>query len=159
MRGVSDAALVPPVMPDARAAQREVLQMKFDRWQPRPDASCAAAMSDEAWRCLSGASLVENEHISTPIFYHQDQRDPKTPGGVTDETGAAIRDLLAPRPGAFSPNAGFHIILNDPRFNRTAVDGHTMAEVLGNWYFGRTGPTNVIEGVEAVAIGDDATND
>ena len=148
VRGVSDAGLGPSVTPEEQAIEHRVLQQKFDRWQARPDASCEAAAGGEPWRCLSGIHLLEDGHLSTPAFHHQDQRDPVAFFGVSEQAGAAIRALLAPLPGAFSPSDGFHIILNDPRFNAQEIDGHTMADVLGNWYFGRPGPTNLIEGDE-----------
>lgn len=154
VRGVGDAALIPRVRRADRAEEARRLEAEYRLWRPRVDESCAAAAGNEPQRCLRGTYLVENGHLETPVFHHQDQRDPVfvrslDRGDPADrrllrETARAIRELLAPVPGAFVPREGHHIILNHPRFNRVRVEGHTMAEVLGNWYLGRPGPTNVI---------------
>ena len=88
---------------------------------------------------------LKNGHFSTPIFYHQDQRDKANPAGSLPETPGLVREILAPLPGVFSPNDGFHIIINDPRFALQKIGTHSMADILGNWYFDRDGPKNVIE--------------
>ncbi|NBC17312.1 MAG: hypothetical protein GVY18_08380 [Bacteroidetes bacterium] len=155
VRGVADAALIPREAPEFEEMDAATQQQRYALWQPQLDASCVAATPEAPELCQRGVHLLEHDHLSTPLFHHQDQRDFKylEPLDRNDpddrrlvrETAAAIRDLLATQSGAFSPNAGFHIILNDPRFNRLTVNGHTMAEVLGNWTFARPGPTNVIE--------------
>jgi len=127
---------------------------------------------EEALQCLSTYQALLHDFIDTPVFVHQDQRDPKIfglvePGDpnfemIIDSTAATIRGVLEERDGVFSPAANYHVILNEPRFKHleipadqalaksalaaapASVDSFSMADVLGNWYFNRNAPTRVI---------------
>lgn len=146
VRGVNDATITPITDPTLKEQELRMLKKKYGHWNPKLDASCIASAGAEPWYCLQTTYMIENDHLATPTFFHQDQRDGASPTGSLDETPGLIRDLLAPLPGVFSPNDGFHIIVNDPRFAFQKIDGHAMADILGNWYFDRPGPKNLIEG-------------
>lgn len=107
--------------------------------------------SETSWQCLAGLYLVQNDHLDTPTFFIQDQRDPKNIDPLNGDQERArrlaevLRTTFASAPGAFIPREGIHIYLNGNRFNRVEIEGHTLAETLGNWYFARGGPTTLID--------------
>jgi len=45
-----------------------------------------------------------------------------------------------------SPSAGIHTALTDDNFTAIKVDGYDFQQILGNWYFGRSGPIRIIAG-------------
>lgn len=157
VRAVADAGNFNFVTEQQIAASEKVQREQYEMWQPTLDQSCVQAhqADGEAWRCLSGGYLIENRFISTPLFLHQDQSDKKIVEALNDmgadpaadlpAISAGIRELLSDWEGVFSPNAIRHIIINEARFNRQMIDGYTMAQALGNWYFGRSGPVSLIE--------------
>lgn len=53
-------------------------------------------------------------------------------------------NILKALPGAFGTATNDHIALELPKFNQDKVDGLTFAQVLGNWYFNRSGPKVVV---------------
>jgi hypothetical protein len=159
VRAFSDAALTPSVTPvrGTNEAQGWITRKAF--WNARGDESCLAAKSaDRQWECLEGRILAVEGHISTPTFWHQDQRDPKVMGDFdrndpvqmqrSRDASAEIARILSDLPAAFSPARGNHILLNEEKFGTIRVNGLCAAEVFGNWYFGRSGPKVVVESNE-----------
>lgn len=154
VRAVGDAGLMGPPSGSAVAlAEWEARNRRqLELWNASVDETCASQDKDRPWLCVRGQHLIETGHISTPIFFHHDLRDPKiSPRGRTPEARAErrrlaslVRNLLEPRDGVFVPSEGRHIILNSPRFNLTQIDGVTMAEALATWYFDRPGPTRLL---------------
>jgi len=156
VRAISDAGVNKLFNPVHIMMREQIMKEQDTMWQPQLDADCVQAHQDrgESWRCFSGSYLVENGYINTPMFIHQDQTDPKFVDAIrqtsdnanadVDAISAGIRELLADWDGVFSPNVNRHILLNEARFNLTKIEGRTMAETLGNWYFNREGPTNLI---------------
>lgn len=156
IRAFSDAALSPSVTPVRTGGEAEGWITRKAFWGAVPDASCVAAKPDaQEWECLEGRILAEEGHLSTPTFWHQDQRDIKVmghfdrndPAQMERSRSAAeeIRRVMGGLSGAFSPATGNHILLNEEKFHDVRVDGQCAAEVFGNWYFGRSGPKVVID--------------
>ncbi len=157
VRGVSDAGISQPVDSAIEAQYQQLKKAQWDLWQPVYDESCVAANAAQPWNCNDGDFLVSNDHIQTPLFIHSDQLDPL----VLDAQGlnlrtradrpkieafaAKIREILLNEPAVFSPFNNRHIILTNERFYEYKINGLTMFQVLGNWYFNRSGPKNVIE--------------
>jgi hypothetical protein len=97
-------------------------------------------------------------YLTTRMFVYADQRDPVHLGtyGIMGRTTSAaqqayvdrysrlIREELARVPAVFSPNVNQHTALGSDRFHSIKIDGHDLAEAIGNWYFGRPGPSHLI---------------
>lgn len=157
VRAVHDASIAPFVDLETVRLAEAAEQMRWDIWDPILDASCQAAHSSNPWACLPGAYVIANNYINTPIFGRMDQLDPlplraqnlarENPSdrAQVEAFGAEIRSILEAMTGAFSPRSSQHVCLNTDCFYSYEIDGYTMAEVLGNWYFDRPGPKMVIE--------------
>ncbi len=127
-----------------------------DYFNAQPDDSCAAANPTQKGRCLQEAFLYP--YLTTPLFVYADQRDPVLLGvrGIVGPAGTAaerayvdrysqtIRDELKDLPAVFSPSINVHTSLATERFHSVLIDGHDLAETIGNWYFNRPGPTHLI---------------
>ena len=63
--------------------------------------------------------------------------------------GRGLRERLAMHAtGAFAPRAGDHVIVTTGRFGgpgATRIEGRSLAEAFGDWYFERPGETVLIE--------------
>lgn len=59
--------------------------------------------------------------------------------------GCHFRCILADEAGAFSTRTGKHTILNHNGFYTRKIGPLSMADVVGNWYFNRGNPVNVIQ--------------
>lgn len=157
VRAVSDAAVANFASVSTSAELVGARQTQWDVWQPRYDESCMAANAAAPWLCRDGDLLVSQNHITTPMFIHADQLDPVLasamgldPRNRGDrpwmlENAAALRALLQNEPAAYSPFNGRHVGLTNERFYDYKINGLTLWQVLGNWYFHRGGPQNVIE--------------
>lgn len=120
------------------------------------DESCESAVSDTDVSCRTTQTLAP--YLSTSFFTYIDQRDSLklTRMGVTNLQDSAQRayweDIYQPTlltsianlGGLFSPMVGKHTSLTGDRFYTVKIDGLTFADVLGNWYFDRSGPKSVI---------------
>lgn len=150
VKGLADASLGSVIFSNARSTQAaDKRQAKADFWNAQSDASCLAALGNSGSCTNSSAQL--HDFITTPYFVYLDQHDSYITKGsadptLLDELAAQVRSDLAPLPGAFSTRLGFHVALvMDARFAKTKIQGHSYAEIFGNWYFNRTGPKSVIE--------------
>ncbi|QSQ20145.1 hypothetical protein JY651_33415 [Pyxidicoccus parkwayensis] len=125
-------------------------------WNSVGDASCSAANPTQLGRCGVGETLFP--YLTTPVFIRQDQLDPvKLESlGLTDpydsseqayalSFAARVRSSLAPVPGVFSPADQQHTVLWSVGFNKRLINGVSVREALGNWYFARSGPSHLIE--------------
>lgn len=155
IKGFSDAAITPSVTP-ARGLDPELEKAagseRLRLWGTDGQATCAAKTSEaDRYLCIEGRHLVEKGYIKTPMFHHMDQLDPLVIGRTAREdpavrnAAAAIRATIEASGGGISPATGTHIVLNNNRFNKAVVDGHSPAEIFGNWYFDRKGPKVAVE--------------
>jgi len=155
VRAISDAGVFFVGIPEFEAVFEETTQAQYRAWEAVLDEDCIADHPDDPWTCLNGGVLVDEGYIQTPMFIHQDQEDVKLKEALQatgfdlemylPAIGEATRPLLEQQDGVYSPIQGRHIILNTNRFSRFRFAGHTMAEVFGNWYFDRDGPTVSIQ--------------
>jgi hypothetical protein len=119
------------------------------------DETCETAFPTEPWQCLIKDKLYP--YLSTPVFTYQDLIDSHKleDNGITDLSNpeqaawnsgyiAALTASLALLDGVYAPKIGEHMALPNDRFTTAKIGNYTFAEILGNWVFDRSGPTNVI---------------
>lgn len=120
------------------------------------DASCAAAHTDDTGACFTHSVLYP--YLSTPVFTYLDLTDPsriqefgvnnlKDPDQLAFTKGyaqALDANLQAFPDALFAPADGIHTILASGRFTTAEIDGTSLAQAFGNWYFHRSGPTKLI---------------
>jgi hypothetical protein len=125
-------------------------------YKPVLDESCAASSAARPWLCIGDIYAVANHQVTTPMFVRHDLYDPKNlewqrlnPQNPQDSqyiNAAATQysRILNALPDAFGTNTGDHVALEYAKFNQDKVDRLTFAQVLGNWYFNRSGPKVVV---------------
>lgn len=157
VRGVSDAGLGSVVNPalEAEAERRTISQMNV--WNPILDESCVSANPNAPANCLTTQVLVNHGHITTPMFARADLLDPLVlesnaldPRNPTDRSliekfATDVANILKSQSGAFGTRKRQHVMIETDEFNSYRVEGLTFAQVLGNWYFNRSGPKVVVE--------------
>ncbi len=159
VKGVLDSSWV-PLLPDYGSGVREPMPGSADftnYYSAVADQSCAAANPSQPQVCLPTLQLYP--YLTTPVFIYADQRDPTLSQikGVNDpndpaqaaymtQYAASLRQSLKSVPAVFSPSAGIHTALTDDNFTAIKVNGYDFQQLLGNWYFGRSGPVRVIAG-------------
>ena len=96
------------------------------------------------------------KQITTPFFLRHDLYDPVSvgwqfldPKKQSDRApilsmASQLNELLRALPGAFGTADGEHIALESEKFNHELVDNLSFAQVLGNWYFNRSGPKVIV---------------
>jgi hypothetical protein len=159
VKGVLDSSWVPS-LPDYGSGPREPMPGSADYsnyYSAVADQSCAAANPGQPRICL--ATLQLYPYITTPVFIYAEQHDPTLSQikGVKDPNDPAqaaymnqyatsVRASLQNVTAVFSPSAGIHTALTDDNFTAIKVDGYDFQQILGNWYFGRSGALRVIAG-------------
>jgi hypothetical protein len=155
VRGINDAGWTP-----AEALELPIPQSSFpvaralQLWNGKPDASCAQANSNTKYFCYSSAVYP---HINTPLMVQMSQYDPVFLSGLgvkfpfnsservlADLFAFAVRESLNDVPAAFSPRTNTHGVLPYTRFTGLKVNGFSLQQLLGNWFFGRPGPIKQI---------------
>jgi len=122
-------------------------------WKGGPDKDCAIANRKNKSSCYISTVLP---YLKTPIFVQQSQRDPFFPYAWLDHTpphiypspsenAKAVRTSLLPAPAAFSPKTRTHVLSGDSNFLSIRVNGYSLAQLLGNWFFDRAGPVKMIK--------------
>lgn len=159
VRGLNDAGIDGYLEASVKATEDEILRGAYPVWQSFADASCRTVHTSEPWRCLDPNLLLTEGHFETPIFYVTDQLDPTRLFGTLgydrgdtaaiEAFGRGLRERLAMHAtGAFAPRAGDHVIVTTGRFGgpgATRIEGRSLAEAFGDWYFERPGETVLIE--------------
>jgi len=124
------------------------------------DESCTSDFAAEPYRC-SDWEVVQS-YFETPTFHFINQRDHKkleghgaaAPYDPAESTWiqtvfrpAVINSLglIESSDGVYSPNQTFHIAITNEKFFQPYIENTSVAKVFGNWYFGRSGPTRLIE--------------
>jgi len=159
VKGVLDSSWVPP-LPNYGSGPGEPMPGSagyYDYFSAVADQSCAAANPSQPQLCLSTLQLYP--YLSTPVFIYAEQHDPTLSQikGVTNpndpaqaaymnQYAASLRQSLQNVTAVFSPSAGIHTALTDDNFTAIKVGGYDFQQLLGNWYFGRSGPLRVIAG-------------
>jgi hypothetical protein len=104
-------------------------------------------------KCYLSAALP---YMRTPIFIQESQRDPMVPDGWIPPVypphhysnagfSTALRHSLVPVGGAFSPRTRTHVLSQFETFVTIKVNGYSLANLLGNWFFDRAGPVKIIK--------------
>lgn len=157
VKGVIDSGWFPDIAMYGGQSLEQDAQTRYEYHDAQPDASCVAAHPSDPYMCA--LAPVAEPYITTPHWVYQDQLDHVVLGGygVKDPITSAespyvakfaqqIRCDLSQLDGAFSTRVGQHIGLgqkfNDPSL---AIQGHLYRDVLGNWYFNRSGPKKLID--------------
>lgn len=161
VRAVSDSAVAPFTYFGSKGWFGSAAQAQWDLWQPRYDESCMAANASQPWICRVGDLLVSQNHITTPMFIQAFQLDPVLLDALgidlrqsqnraqVLEFATQLREILKAEPAVYSPFNAQHVAITNERFYEYKINTNSvnlpLFEVLGNWYFNRAGPKNVIE--------------
>lgn len=157
VRAVSDAGLGTVVNPSLVAAFEQGKRTQWEVWKPVLDESCLAANPTTPTHCLDTHLLINDKHITTPLFMRQDFLDPvalehnqldfRNPAhrSLIEAFATTTANILQAQSGAFGTAKRQHVMLETEDLNAYRVNGMTFAQVLGNWYFNRNGPKVVVE--------------
>lgn len=155
VRGINDAGWTPAQalslpIPQSTFPVQQALQL----WNGKPDASCAQANANKKYLCYSSDAYP---HLNAPLMVQMSQYDPVFLSGldvkfpfnpaekaVADLFAAAVRDSLSNVSAAFSPRTNTHGVLPYQRFTGLKVNGFSLQQLLGNWFFNRPGPIKQI---------------
>jgi len=122
------------------------------------DETCAAAHPNDPDACL--AASVVYPYLETPTFFYAEQRDPVLLGtlGITGakspdqrryilQYGRLLRQQVQDEHVAayFLADIGKHTSLTNDRFNSVVIDGQSLSQTIGDWYFGRPGKLQLIQ--------------
>jgi hypothetical protein len=154
VKGVVDSTWTHPYPPHKLPAGSEQEAIMFQN--RHVDADCGAANLGNEGACFTHSLLYP--YLQTAVFTYRDQIDQRIleSYGVTDPRDPdqrawlmayvpSVRESLEVLDAVFSPHVGGHTALANERFYSLEVEGHTFAELLGNWYFGRSGPVKAID--------------
>ena len=157
VRGVDDAGWVVDMDPfdPSLDPPTELAQGAQQFWHGRVDAGCAAANPFNKGLCYLEFAYP---YIKTPLFIQMSQYDTALSKrlGLTlpfdteeekyaDQLAKEMRKSLGDVESAFSPATRTHSLLANDSFGVLSIEGYTLREVLGNWFFNRSGPTKLIE--------------
>lgn len=156
VRGLNDAGWIPetnslPLQP----AMNEILSEAIPLWNGMPDVSCVQSDPSRKGRCYLSAVYP---FLKTPLFVHESQWDsfvlglvmvdfPFNPNeqAIANAYAASVRSSLTPVDAAFSPRIFIHGLAPYKKFNAVKVNALSLRMLLGNWFFGRSGPVKVIQ--------------
>jgi O-palmitoleoyl-L-serine hydrolase len=156
VRGVNDAGWTPAQaltlpIPQSAFPVKEALQL----WNGKPDASCAQAnptkkylcYSSDVYRFLNAPLMVQMSQYDSVFLSGLGVKFPFDPSEkvLADLFAAAVRDSLSNVNAAFSPRTNTHGVLPYQRFTGLKVNGFSLQQLLGNWFFDRSGPTKQIK--------------
>ena len=157
VRGINDAGWFVDLQPYDPNIDPPITQTQrgYEFWNATVDASCAAANPGAESRCFMGQYVYP--FLTTPLFVQIAQSDEpqllqlglKLPPDNSEQAnintfGEAVRASLEPVSAAFSPATRTHGLLSDEKFWTMRINGLSLRDVLGNWFFGRPGPVKVI---------------
>ena len=105
-----------------------------------PDESCAA-QEENLTNCF--LPYLQN-YIETPYFVLMDQFDYMCAGFMGAAQLTNFQEGMN-QEGRLAPARNIHVWSNISAFYMLEIEGYTSLDILGNWYFNRNGPTNLIE--------------
>ena len=156
VRGVNDAGWTPDVLSYlSNGSQFRTTEIAIDLWNGQTDRSCAQANPNSKIRCYTSAVYP---YLRSPLFVQMSQHDSVYLAGIgvrppfdsseaflANLFASAVRDSLKPVSAAFSPRTHTHGVLPYGKFSGLKVNGHSMRELLGTWFFDRAGPVKWID--------------
>ncbi len=130
------------------------VQQALQLWNGKPDASCAQANSNAKHLCYSSGVYP---FLNAPLMVQMSQYDPIFLSGlgvrfpfnpaekaIADLFASAVRESLTDVDAAFSPRTNTHGVLPYKRFTGLKINGSSLQQLLGNWFFERPGPVKEV---------------
>ncbi|MEC7984377.1 MAG: pectin acetylesterase-family hydrolase [Myxococcota bacterium] len=148
VRALSDATMVPIVQEEGEEEHIATRQEQMEVWNAFTDQSCRAQHPDTIHQCIDGTFLLEKDAFHTPIFFHQDQSDPKAYSSNASAVGVElseeekmyvheeIRTLFSQYAnGAYIPRKGNHVVVTTEQFHdRSLLNDISLADAFWEWY-------------------------
>jgi len=157
VRGINDAGWTPD--PESVPILGTAINRSFDRairlWNGKPDSSCAQAHRNSKYRCYTSGVYP---YLNFPLMVQMSQFDTVFLGAIgvqhpfdvrekvyAELFAAAVRQSLRSVPAAFSPRTPTHGLLHTSKFGELKVDGFSLNQILGNWFFSKSGPVKIVD--------------
>jgi O-palmitoleoyl-L-serine hydrolase len=157
VRGLNDAGWIPESLPDIPGypSLNGFVQSAIRLWNGKPDVSCAQANPGNRHLCYLSTVYP---YLKTPLLLQESQYDSWVLGILqitypfddfeqifADLFASNVRESLIPVEAAFSPRTWSHGLLPYASFNSLKVNGVSLRQVLGNWFFDRSGPVKLVQ--------------
>lgn len=155
VRGINDAGWTPDILPDWNGSQYSRVGSAMRLWNGRVDSSCARANPATEFRCYTSSAYP---FLKTPLLVQMSQYDTVYLASIgvrhpfdSEETflanlfASAVRDSLEHVSAAFSPRTHTHGILPYNKFSGVKINGQSLRDIVGNWFFNRSGPVKIIQ--------------
>ena len=155
VRGINDGGWTPDLtsLPSSYNPRRGKKALRL--WNGKVDRSCATANEDFEYDCYTSAVYP---HLSIPLFVQMSQYDKvylssmgvEQPFNGTELLlanlfASKVRESLTSVNAAFSPRTNTHALIHTDKFTELTVDGYTLSQILGNFFFDRPGQLKAIE--------------
>jgi hypothetical protein len=153
VRGLNDAGWFPDVfvIPGVDLLVKQAVNL----WNGKQDATCSKANQANKYRCYLDSAYP---HLKSPLLVQMSQYDvialeavgvdypfDAVELGIAELFAAAIRSSLDPVDAAFSPRTHTHGLLPYNSFFGRRINGYSLRDVTGNWFFDRPGPYKLIK--------------
>lgn len=127
------------------AGRWNALRLDIQRWKSEVNEACALANPNDLINCIYPSAY---QYLKTPMFVQATQWDwhwvSPDSSDRTKQFAKDVRRSLAGVPAAFSPQYSIYVVAYRPEFTSLKVNGYSMADLLGNWFFDRAGPVKQI---------------
>lgn len=156
VRGVNDAGWTPlQVFSLPIPSNVFPVQQALRLWNGKPDLSCAQANPNAKYFCYSSAVYP---YLNAPLMVQMSQYDTVFLSGLgvrypfdpaekvlADLFALAVRESLSNVEAAFSPRTNTHGVMPYKKFTGLQINGFSLQELVGNWFFGHPGPVKQIK--------------
>ena len=153
VRGLNDSGWIFPSKIISYDKQHEALKAAIQVWKSEVDEDCAKANPSDKSLCFLSLAYP---YTKTPMFvqftqwdYHVVEPDPSNPR--TKKFSSEVRRSLTPVTAAFSSQFPTSAVAYREHFISVKVNGYSLADLLGNWFFDRAGPVKEISTVPNLA--------
>ena len=128
---------------------RNDLETAIQIWKSELNEDCVFANPKQRSNCLLPPAY---QLLKTPLFIQFSQWDyhfidPDPSSSQTQKFSRDARRSLDAIPAAFSSQYSISAVAFRREFNSLKVNGFSLAELLGNWFFNRAGPVKAISTV------------
>jgi len=146
VRGLNDSGWIFPSKFNDYAEQRHDLKLWAQAWKPEVNETCAIAHPLDKSECFLPSVYP---YLKTPLFVQYTQWDyhfvPSDPSNHHTKTfSREVRHSLAPVAAAFSSQYHTSAVVYREDFISVKVNGFSLSDLLGNWFFDRAGPVKEI---------------
>jgi O-palmitoleoyl-L-serine hydrolase len=155
VKGLNDAGWFPEIDIPFVPTTDKYLQRAVTFWNGKPDASCARDNRQSTYKCFLTSGYP---YIKRPMLVQMSQHDSIALGAVgvhpplnawersvADLFAHAVRDSLTDVSAAFSPRSFTHGLSPYTKFHTRKIDGLSLRDVTGNFFFERSGPVKLIQ--------------